>query len=59
MSASGESVPFEEVKRPIVDTIDVTEFYCAKVEKAHIGDVLKALGSLLPMTNDVVVVFGS
>lgn len=42
-----------------MDTIDVTEFYCAKIEKAHIGDVLKALGSLLPMTNDVVVVFGS
>ena len=59
MSASSESVPFEEVKRPVVDPIDVTEFYCAKVEKAQIGGVLKALGSLLPMTNDVVVVFGS
>ena len=59
MSAGSESIPFEEVKRPIVDTIDVTEFYCAKVEKTHIGDVLKALGSLFPMTNDVIIVFRS
>lgn len=51
-----EGIPsFEEVKRPIADTITTTEFYCARVEKCHIRDVLKALGTRIPMTNEVVV----
>ena len=55
MSATDGIPSFEEVKRPIPSTITTTEFYCARVEKCHIGEILKALGTRIPMTNDVVV----